>query len=131
MRHCAACIFPLLIVACAPMPHVVPDVVGKPASEVTRLVAASEAKLFPCSIASAKGASGASADLGTFLKSEVTLAPGTYRVTLSCSSGSHTFRPEVDVAARAGKSYRLTGYLIDDSITIFTMKMRVKVAEIP
>lgn len=37
--------------------------------------------------------------------------------------------PQADVSARAGRSYRVTGYL--DSITIFNMKMSAKVAEIP
>lgn len=117
----------LALCACAaPTPLVVPAAAGKPAAEVARLVAASEARLFPCSIQDVGGG----IELGGN-RSEVTLPPGRYRVTLFCTSGQHSFRPQADVVARAGKGYRLTGYLLDDSITIFTMKMGVKVAEMP
>lgn len=124
-----ACFLALLAGACAAPPMTTPGASGKPASEVTRLVAASEAKLFPCSISEVKGAAGAEAvDLGP-KRPEVTLPPGRYRVTMKCESAYHVFSPKADVVARAGKSYRLTGYLVDDSITIFNMKMNIKVTE--
>ena len=130
MRHAAALPAALLLAACA-APYVAPTAAGRPASEVSRLVAASEAKQFPCTIQEVKHGDGAVAVApGGGQKSEVTLAPGRYRVTLFCTSGIHSFRPQADVAARAGKGYRITGYLVDDSITIFTMKMMAKVAEI-
>lgn len=134
MRHPIAWLFALLLSACAApaTTFVAPTAVGKPGVEVSKLVAASEAKLFPCNILAVKGADGADVvDLGGSHKSDVTLPAGRYRVTLFCTSGYHSFRPQADVAARAGKSYRITGYLIDDSITIFNMKMSVKVAELP
>jgi hypothetical protein len=134
MRHPAAWLFTLLLSACAAptTSFVAPTAAGKPGTEVSKLVAASEANLFPCNILYVKGPDGSHAvDLGGSHKSDVTLPAGRYRVTLLCASGYHSFKPEADVAARAGKSYRITGYLVDDSITIFTMKMRVKVAELP
>lgn len=132
MRHPFTWLLPLLVAACAaPTPYVAPGATGKPVGEVSTLSAASEAKLFPCNILEVKGVEGASTlELGG-VRPEVTLPAGKYRVTLSCTSGYHTFKPQVDVSARAGKSHRLTGYLIDDSITIFNMKMRVKVTELP
>lgn len=133
MRHFAAWILMFLLSACAaPAPFVHPSAAGKPVSEVSRLIAASEAKQFPCNVLEAKGA-GVADDAGLVghRSPEATLLPGRYRVTLHCTNGFHEFKPKVDVVARAGKSYRLTGYLVDDSITIFTMRMRVKVAELP
>lgn len=124
----------LLLSACANQPtsFVAAGAAGKPGTEVAKLVAASEARLFPCNIFEVKGVDGANAlDSGGPPKSDVTLPAGRYRVTLVCSSGYHAFKPQVEVAARAGKTYRLAGYLIDDSITIFTMKMQIKVAELP
>jgi hypothetical protein len=98
---------------------------------VARLVAASDARLFPCYVNRVVGAEGASLDEGP-MRTEVTLPPGRYRVTLLCTNNAgHTWDPAADVTARAGKRYQLTGYFIDDSITIFTMKMRVRVAELP
>ena len=133
MRHSAACIFALLLCACAPATNfVAPSAAGKPGSESSKLVAASEAKLFPCTIQDVKGADGADAvDLGGSLKADVTLPAGRYRVTLNCTSGYHIFKPQAELAARGGKNYRITGYLVDDSITIFNMKMQAKVAELP
>ena len=127
MRPGPAAFLPaILLCACAtPAPYVAPVAAGKPSGQVARLVAASEAKLFPCSIMEVKGM-----ELDG-KKSEVTLLPGRHQVTLSCSSGYHEFKPQAEVVARGGKGYMLTGYLIDDSITIFTMRMRVKVAELP
>ena len=127
MRPCPAAFLPaILLCACAgPAPYVAPVATGKASGEVARLVAASEAKLFPCSIMEVAGM-----DLGG-KKSEVTLLPGRQQVTLHCSNGYHVFKPQTEVVARGGKSYVLTGYLIDDSITIFNMKMRVKVGEVP
>jgi hypothetical protein len=127
MRRTAICALALALAACAtPAPFIAPVAVGKPPSEVSRFLPASEAKLFPCSIFAVSGL-----DFGGSLRSEVSVAPGRYHVTLSCSSGYHVFKPDVQFTARAGKAYRLTGYLIDDSITIFTMKMNVKVEELP
>ena len=134
MRNSAAWFLIFLVSACAaPAPSfVAPSVSGKSNLEVSKFVAASEAKLFPCKILAVEGADGAdTVDLGGSYREEITLPPGRYRVTLICTSGYHTFKPEVGVVARVGKSYRLTGYLIDDSITIFNMKMRVRVAELP
>ena len=134
MRHPFACLATLLLSACVAPPGnlVAPAAVGKPGTEVSKLVAASEAKLCPCYIFEVKGADGASAvDLGGSHKSDVTLLAGRYRVTLVCTSGYHTFRPQTEVVARAGRSYRITGYLVDDSITIFNMRMRLKVTELP
>lgn len=121
----------LLLAACAaPAPVTAPAAAGKPAAEVSRLVAASEAKLFPCQIAKVEGAAGAgTVDLGGAVRPEVTVPPGRYRVTLKCSSGYHSANPRTDVTARAGRSYQLTGYLVDDSITVFNMKMAIKVTE--
>jgi len=127
MRPCRAAFLPaILLCACAaPAPYVTPVAAGKSTGEVARLVATSEAKQFPCSIMQVKGM-----ELGG-KKSEVTLLPGRHQVTLSCSSGFHEFKPQAEVVARGGKGYVLTGYLIDDSITVFTMKMRVRVSELP
>jgi hypothetical protein len=120
----------LLLCACAvPDPIVVPAAAGRPAGEVARLVAASEARLFPCFIDSVVGADGAPLDLER-LRSEVTLPPGRYRVTLHCTNNLHKWSPAVDLTARAGKRYQVTGYFVDDSITIFTMRMRAKVTEL-
>ncbi len=127
MRRTATCALALALTACAtPGPYIAPGAAGKAPSEVSRFLPASEAKLFPCSILAVSGA-----DLGGSFRSEVAVPPGRYRVTLNCTSNYHTFQPEAEVAARAGKTYRFTGYLIDDSITIFNMKMRVKVEELP
>ena len=124
----AAVLVPLVLSACAtPGPFIAPATVGKGPGEVSRLVPASDAKLFACSIVDVKGSPGV--DLGGKKTSEVTLPPGRYHVTLHCASAQHFFTPEAQVVARPGKIYTLTGYLIDDSITIFTMKMRVKVTE--
>lgn len=133
MRHPTAWLVALLLSACAAPAtnYVAPAAAGRAGAEVAKLIADSEAKLFPCSIQEVKSADGANVDLGGSNKSDVTLPAGRYRVTLFCSSGYHSFKPEAEVAARGGKSYRVTGYLIDDSITIFTMKMRAKVAELP
>lgn len=117
-----------LMAACAAMaPIVHPAAVGRPAADLSRLVAASEARLFPCSIATVEG--GGLADLRG-RHPEVTLLPGVYKVTLECTSGYHTARPQVMVTLAAGKAYRVTGFLVDDSITIFNMRMRAKVTEI-
>jgi hypothetical protein len=123
----------LVLAACAivPGPVVVPSAAGRPTGEVSRLVAASDARLFPCYIHQVQGADGASLDLGR-PGTEVTLPPGRYRVILHCTNNAgHSWHPDADVAARAGKRYQVTGYFIDDSITIFNMKMRVRVAELP
>lgn len=134
MRQSVAWYFPLILGACGIMPpasYVSPAAAGKSAAEVSKLVAASEAKAFPCSILEVKGSGGtAPVDLGG-QKSDVTLPPGRYRVTLFCSSGHHNFKPQAEVSARAGRSYRITGYLVDDSITIFTMKMGARVSDLP
>ena len=128
--HATAALLAILLGACAPVPVIAPAATGKGASEVSRLVAASEAKQFPCNIGGVKGVGDTAAvESAPGRASEVTLLPGRYQVTLSCSSGFHEFKPETEVVARAGKVYTLTGYLIDDSITIFNMKMRIKVAE--
>ena len=119
----------LLLSACVAPPVTVPAATGR--AEVSRFVAASEAKLFPCLVSAIEGMAGAgNVDLGNQPRPEVTLPPGRYRVTLKCSSGYHSSHPRVDVAARAGRTYRLTGYLVDDSITVFNMKMAVKVSEL-
>lgn len=134
MRHPFPCLATLLLSACAAPAgnFVAPAALGKPGTEVSKLVAASEAKLFPCHILEVKGIGGASAvDLGVSRQSDVTLPAGRYRVTLACTSGYHTFKPHIDVAARGGRSYRITGYLLDDSITIFNMRMGLKVTELP
>ena len=120
----------LLLAACAAEPIVVPAAAGRPASEVARLVAASEARFFGCSISRVVGADGKALEIGR-RRSEVTLPPGRYRVTLHCANGAgHEVEPFVDLTARAGKSYQVTGYFVDDSITIWNMRMRVKVAEL-
>ena len=133
MRPSVAWLFLLLLSSCGIMPpasYVAPAAAGKSPTEVSKLVAASEAKLFPCSIHEVRDVAGAAAvDLGGN-KSDVTLAPGRYRVTLFCSSGHHNFKPQAEVSARAGRSYRITGYLVDDSITIFTMKMGARVSDL-
>ena len=133
MRHTALCLIPIVVSACAmiPTPFVAPAAAGKSAAEVSRLVPASEARLFPCAITEVKDANGADLGYGSNWKSDVTLPAGAYRVSLVCSSGQHEFRPQIGVNARAGKTYRLTGYPLDDSITIFNMKMGIKVAELP
>lgn len=127
MRHATIWLVLPWLSACAAMaPFVHPSAVGRPGGEVGRLVAASEARLFPCSIATVEGGN------ATEVRGrhpEVTLLPGTYKVTLECTSGYHTARPQVMVAVGAGKAYRVTGYLVDDSITVFNMRMRAKVAE--
>jgi hypothetical protein len=127
-------LFALLLSSCAaPAPVVAPAVAGKPDAEVSKFFSASEAKSFPCSLFEVRTSDGTDAiDLRGVPKLEASLSPGKYRVTLRCANGfGHVFKPQVDVTALAGKRYRLTGFLIDDSITIFTMKMRVKVEEIP
>ena len=122
----------LLVAACATGPVVAPAAVGRPAGEVSRLVAASESKTFPCAIDQVVGAQGAPVPLGARWPSDVTLPPGNYRVVLYCTNGAgHVVQPAADVAARAGKRYQVTGYLIDDSITVWNMRMRAKVAELP
>jgi hypothetical protein len=134
MRHTVVFFFALLLSACAAQPtsFVAPAAVGKPGSEVSKLVAASEAGLFPCSILKVSGASGAAAvDLGGHNRSDVTVLPGLYRIALHCASSYHSFEPQAEMVAQAGRTYRITGYLVDDSITIFTMKMGAKVAELP
>ena len=133
MRH-TVFLFAFLLFGCANQPAnlVAPAAVGKPASEVSKLTAASEARLFPCTIFKVSSASGgADMELSSLYKSDVTLLPGRYRITLYCASAYHSFEPQTEVVAQAGKTYRITGYFIDDSITIFTMKMRAKVAELP
>ena len=127
MRRTATCALALALAACAtPGPYIAPGAAGKSPSEASRFLPASEAKLFPCSILAVSGV-----DLGGSFRSEVAVPAGRYRVTLNCTSNYHTFKPEAEVTARAGKTYRFTGYLIDDSITIFNMKMGVKVEEVP
>lgn len=122
----------LVLGACVmPEPIVVPAAAGRPASEVARLVAASEARMFPCSIRSVVGSDGAALDLGR-IRPEVTLLPGRYRVTLYCTNNAgHSVEPFADLTARAGKRYQVTGYFVDDSITIWNMRMRAKVSELP
>lgn len=123
----------LLLGACAaPAPTIVPAAAGRPASEVSRLVAASEARVFPCAIDQVLGARGAPLALGARWPSDVTVPPGRYRVVLYCTNGAgHVVQPAADVTAQAGKRYQVTGYLIDDSITVWNMKMRAKVTELP
>lgn len=134
MHKLAILLISLLAGACAaPNASVVaPSAAGKPDAEVSKLVAASEAKLFPCTIERVKDAAGVDvpALAGAFVTT-LTLPPGQYEVTLQCSSGYHVFKPSATLVAKAGKGYRITGYLIDDSITIFTMKMRAKVTQLP
>jgi hypothetical protein len=112
--------------------YVAPTASGKPPNEVSKLVAASEERLFPCSILRIQDAADRDApDLAGFPKADVTLLPGAYRVTLRCASAQHSWEPSVRLLAKAGKSYRVTGKLIDDSITIFNMKMRATATELP
>lgn len=123
----------LLLAACAivPGPIVVPAAAGRPAGDLSRLVAASDARLFPCYIHQVQASDGAQLDLGR-PGTEVTLPPGRYRVVLHCTNNAlHSWHPAADVTARAGKRYQVTGYFIDDSITAYNMKMRVRVAELP
>ena len=123
----------LLLGACAAVPQaiVVPAAAGRSADEVSRLVAASDAKLFPCYIHRVSGADGKAVELGS-LGTEVTLPPAGYQVTLLCTNNAgHKWDPSVQFTARPGKRYQVTGYFIDDSITVFNMKMRAKVAELP
>jgi len=116
----------ILLCACAaPAPYTAPAAAGRSSAELARLLVASEAKQFPCTIMGVKGVELEGK------KSEVTLLPGRYQVTLHCSSGFHEVKPQAEVLARAGKRYMLTAYFVDDSITIFNMKMRVRVAELP
>ncbi|QJR12956.1 hypothetical protein DSM104443_04050 [Usitatibacter rugosus] len=129
--HPALLLLPLLLGACAATPFTAPNASGKGAGDVTRLVAASETKLFACNILEVRGVRGSTGvELGA-TRSEVTLLPGHYDVTLFCSNGQHSIKPRVQVNALGGKGYRLAGYLVDDSITIFHMKMAVRVAELP
>lgn len=128
MRHSLALVAPLLLVACAaPGLYVAPSVVGKSQTEVAKLVAASGATLFPCTFTRISGDS--ELQLGG-KRTEVTLAPGRYVVSLECASAYHSFKPQTELNATQGKTYRITGYLVDNSITIFTMRMRVKVEEV-
>ena len=122
-----------LLGACAASgPIVVSTAAGRPASEVSRLVAASDTRVFPCAIDQVLGAQGAPVALGARWPSDVTLLPGRYRVALYCTNGAgHVVQPAADVTARAGKQYQVTGYLIDDSITVWNMKMRARVTELP
>lgn len=121
----------LLLAACASEPIVVPAAAGRSASEVASLVAASEARFFGCSISRVVGADGTTLEIGR-RRPEVTLPPGRYRVTLHCTnSAGHSSEPFVDLSARAGKRYQVTGYFVDDSITIWNMRMQVKVSELP
>ena len=115
--------------ACAaPEPFVAPSAAGKAPTEVARLLAASEASLFPCAFTQVSGDT--AVQFGG-KRTDVTLAPGRYVVSLECASAYHSFKPQVEVTARPGRLYRVTGYLVDNSITIFTMRMRVKVEELP
>ena len=121
-----------LLGACAaPDPIVAPAAVGRPAHELAQLVAGSEAKLFPCSIEAVSGPGGNPIELGR-RRSEVTLPAGTYDVTLHCTNNAgHSWRPAARLDARAGKRYQVSGYFIDDSVTIFGMKMRTRVTALP
>jgi hypothetical protein len=120
---------PLLVAACSvPGPFVAPNVVGKASSEVARLVAASDAGLFPCAFIQVSGDSAVT--LGA-MRTDLTLAPGRYVILLQCASAYHSFRPRTELSVRPGKTYRITGYLVDNSITIFNMKMAVRVEELP
>ncbi len=120
---------PLLLAACAaPGPFVAPSVVGKAPSEVARLVAASDAGLFPCTFIHVAGDS--AVPLGA-RHTELTLAPGRHVISLECASAYHSFKPRTAFTSRPGKTYRVTGYLVDNSITIFNMRMGVRVEELP
>jgi hypothetical protein len=127
----------LMLGACAgvtlgPQSFTAPASIGKPQAEVSKLVAASDARYFFCTIQRILDTAGANApDLGGNIKTDVTLPPGQYQVTLHCSNGTHIYSPTLRVFAKAGKSYRISGEFIDDSITIFTMKMRANVTELP
>ncbi len=128
MHRFYAWLLPLLVSACAgPAPFVAPSVAGKAPTEVAKLMAASEAGLFPCSFTQIAG-DGAPQIGGR--RTEVTLAPGRYVVSLECASAYHSFKPQTELIARPGKVYRITGFLVDNAITIFTMRMRVKVEEV-
>jgi hypothetical protein len=127
----ATLIAALLLGACAiGDPLVVPTAVGRPSHEVTRLVAGTESRMFPCWIESVSGTDGKTVELGP-RRPEVTLPPGSYQVKLYCTNNAgHVWHPEAQVNARAGKRYQVNGYFIDDSITIWGMKMRVRVTEL-
>ncbi len=118
-----------LLGACAaPGPFVAPNAAGKAQNEVAKLVAASEASLFPCTFIQVAGDT--AVPLGG-KRTDVTLVPGRYVVSLECASAYHSFKPQVELTAKPGRTYRVTGFLVDNSITIFTMRMRVKVEELP
>ena len=118
----------LLLSACAPpQPFVAQNAAGKAPTEVSKLIAASEANLFPCSFTQIAG-DGAPQIGGR--RNEVTIAPGRYVISLECASSYHSFKPQADLVARPGKIYRITGYLVDNSVTIFTMRMRLKIEEL-
>ena len=120
-----------LLGACAADPIVVPTAVGRPSHEVAQLVAGSEARVFPCAFERVADREGKALEIGR-LRSDVTLPPGRYLVTLHCTNGAgHKATPSAQVDARAGKRYRVSGYFIDDSITMFNMKMAVRVTEMP
>lgn len=127
-HRCVAVLMAWLMAACAvPAPFVAPGVVGKPPGDVARLLAASDAGLFPCSFVHVVGDS--DLPLGT-RRTELSLAPGRYVISLECASAYHVFKPRAELVARPGKTYRVTGYLVDNAVTIFTMRMRVKVEEL-
>ena len=127
-RRFLALLAPLLVAACSvPGPFVAPSVVGKAPSEVARLVAASDAGLFPCTFIHVAGDS--AVPLGA-RRTELTLAQGRYAISLECASLYHSFKPRTELNVRPGKTYRITGYLVDNSITIFTMRMSVRVEEL-
>ena len=76
-RRFLALLAPLLLAACAaPGPFVAPSVVGKAPSEVAKLVAASDAGLFPCAFIHVAGDSAVPLDAK---RTELTLAPGAMR----------------------------------------------------
>ena len=111
-------------------PLVVPEAAGRPANEVARLIAGSEARMFGCSIEKVSGRDGKALALGQ-RRPEVTVPPGPYHVTLHCTNnGPYDWRPETPINARPGKRYQVNGYFIDDSITAWGMKMRVRVTEL-
>lgn len=127
-RRFLALLAPLLVAACSvPGPFVAPSVVGKAPSEVARLVAASDSGLFPCAFIQVSGDSAVT--LGA-MRTDLTLAPGRYVILLQCASAYHSFKPRTELNVRPGKTYRITGYLVDNSITIFTMRMSVRVEEL-
>ena len=132
MRTALASLLPLalLLGACATAPVVVPAAAGRPAHEVTKLTAASEASFFPCAFGRIVGADGASLDVGRWPQ-EVTVPSGRYRITLYCTNGAgHTVEPATDLDAKGGKRYKVAGFFIDDSITVFNMRMRARVTEL-